>query len=71
MRRPRSQTIRDVINYLESIDLAIYGPCVHLDSGLIYPSQMDYDADDVIKYRNLYEKDQLEYINDIPGGTND
>ena len=56
MSRLQDKTLRNAVEYLESIGLAVYGPCMDLDTGFAYGAQMDYDADRVMKYRKLKEE---------------
>ncbi len=58
-RRPNNKTIRKVIEYLESVGLSVYGQCADLDAGVLYQSNMDYGADDVLKYIKV--KDWVNY----------
>lgn len=55
MSRPQARTIRAVVEHLESIGLAVYGPCLDLDDGERQGANMDYDADQVLRYRYLHE----------------
>ncbi len=58
--RPQAKTIKAVVEYLKAeLGLSVYGQNVNLNSGEEYPSLMDYDADDIIKYRKLVENDEL------------
>ena len=54
--RPSRATLHHVVHYLESIGLNVYGPCMDLDTGYRTGNCMDYDADQVVKYRKLKEK---------------
>lgn len=49
-------TIKRIVTLLESQGLAVYGPCVDLDTGMLIGANMDYDADQVLKYLNMKEK---------------
>lgn len=60
MIRPQNKTLRQVIEHLESIGLSVYGPNVDVETGLLYHSLKDYNAEDAIKYRRLYEHDEIE-----------
>lgn len=51
---PSPKTIKRVVEYLESIELGVYGPCVDLDTGTYYGANMDLGPDEVLKYRKLY-----------------
>lgn len=64
--RPQAATIRAVVEYLASIELNVYGPCADLKSGARFESGslMDYDADQVLQYRKLYEGDKLFDVNE-------
>ena len=57
MSRPRDETLWNLVEYLASIGLTVYGPCMDLDTGDATGSCMDFDGDAVVKYRSLKEKD--------------
>lgn len=57
--RPSPKTMVRVIEYLNSIDLHVYGPNCDLRTGEVYPSLRDYSGMDAVKYRKLFEKDEL------------
>lgn len=56
MSRPTDMTLRRAVQYLESIGLAVYGPCMDLGTGYRTGSNMDFNVDMVVKYRALKEK---------------
>lgn len=62
--RPNDQTLLKVIKYIESLDLCVYGPMTDLETGEEMPSNRDFDAEDVIKYRKLVENNELWYEGD-------
>ena len=66
MSRLQDKTLRNAVEYLESIGLAVYGPHMDLDDGSTEGSCMDYDAEAVLKYRKLKERDPT--IPHYPGG---
>lgn len=57
--KPNSRTVRRVVEHLEEIGLAVYGPCMDLSEGVDLGGYMDYHADEVIKYRKLKAKHSL------------
>lgn len=59
--RPHADTIRKVVEHLESIGLEVAGPNVNLETGQRFPAMRNYDGDEVVKYRQLVEKDALWY----------
>lgn len=58
-RPPANKTIRKVVEYLASLNLSIYGQCMNTETGQLFESFMDYDADDIIKLRALIRSDGL------------
>ena len=50
---PSRPTIRKVVEYLESIGLNVYGPCIDLNTGYQIGNNMDYDAEQVLRYQHL------------------
>ena len=56
--KPNNATIRKVVEYLaEELGLSVYGQCTHFDDegwAYEYPSNGDFDADDIIKLRKAY-----------------
>lgn len=62
--RPQPKTLQKVVNYLESIGLNVYGQSCNLDTGQEFNSLSDFDADDVVKYRKLYEQDAFWRIDE-------
>jgi hypothetical protein len=54
--RPNRNTLHNVVHYLAGIGLTVYGPCMDLDTGDRLGNLMDYDADQVVKYRALKER---------------
>jgi hypothetical protein len=59
MARPQAKTIRNVVAHLNEMGLFVYGQCTNLETGQAFPSNMDFDADDIIKYRRMLEKDEI------------
>lgn len=55
--RPQDRTIRQVVAYLESMGLGVYGPNTDLSDGELRGGFMDLSGDEVVKYRKLHEKD--------------
>ena len=49
MRRPRKQNIENVVRWLESIDISLYGPYMDTETGEEFGSLMDYDVKAAIK----------------------
>lgn len=56
LSNPRVETVRRVVDYLESIGLAVYGPAMDLQTGEATGANMDYDSEDVVQYRKLRAK---------------
>lgn len=55
-RRPNNATLRNVVEYLESIGLCVYGSHCDLDTKTLYTSGcQDFHAEDVIRYRKIEE----------------
>lgn len=54
--RPRNNTLRNVVNYLESIGLEIMGPCVDLETGIRFAAHRNFNAEQTVQYRKLYEQ---------------
>lgn len=65
MKRPRDKTIKEVIEYLNSIGLHVCGQNVDLDTGQVYPALRDFDPEEAVKYRRLYENDELRSEDDL------
>jgi hypothetical protein len=59
MTRPQNNTLAQMVRYLESIGLSVYGPCIDLQTGYRYGACMDYDAERVLRYRKLHEAGKL------------
>lgn len=65
MKRPMAQpryrraTIQKFLDYLEELDLQVYGPCYK--DGVEYQSNMDYDADDIVNRRNVVQTGKLTF----------
>lgn len=59
LKRPRDKTLIEVITYLESINLNVYGGGVNLDSGVTSFGCMDYSPENVVTYRKLYEAGKI------------
>lgn len=57
--RPQARTIRAVIEHLEEMGLEVMGPHTNLETGRRMGACMTYDADDVLRFRYLYEHDKL------------
>ena len=49
MRRPKEQTIENVVFWLESIGIGLYGPHMNTETGEELGSMMDYDTEEAIK----------------------
>lgn len=56
MKIPRPQTVRLVVEYLETLQLSVYGDCVNFESEIRTPGCRDYTAEDVIKLIKLKTK---------------
>lgn len=48
--RPRTDLLLNVVNYLESIGLQVYGPCMDLEDGQGFYGNMDFNSKDVITF---------------------
>jgi hypothetical protein len=59
VRRPTRKQIERVVNWLESIQVSLYGGNMDTETGQEYPSCMDYDVDDCIKRHDHIKKDTL------------
>jgi hypothetical protein len=59
MARPQDKTLKNVVQYLEDIGLSVYGPNVDLESGIRFHALRDFNPEEVIKYRKLYEYDNI------------
>ncbi|QVJ07723.1 hypothetical protein S1R3Y_000014 [Vibrio phage vB_ValP_VA-RY-3] len=57
MAKPRKQTLKNVIEYLDSLGLSVYGAYVDLDTGEAQPGCRDYSLEDIIKLDKLLEED--------------
>lgn len=65
IKRPRNKTLIEVITYLESINLNVYGSAVCLETGAKSFGLMDYTPENVVKYRKLLEAGKIaEEIDD-------
>lgn len=62
VRRPTTQSIKRVFKWLEETGLRVYGPNADLDKRVLYPSCMDYSAEDAIRFYKL--KDKLQEDNE-------
>lgn len=64
MKRPQAKTIRAVIEHLEAMGLEVMGPNVDPASGIEYYGNRCFTADEVVKYRRLYEADQITSLDE-------
>jgi len=64
MKRPNIKNIQHVVEWLESIDICLYGQNMDVECGFLYPSQMDYSWEDAIKRYNHVKNDTLEDIDE-------
>lgn len=64
MTRPNTKTIKNVVEWLESVDVYLYGQCMDVECGFLYPSQMDYSWEDAIKRYDHIRNDTLEDIDE-------
>jgi hypothetical protein len=55
-RRPTTQTLKRVYDWLRSQNLYVYGPAVDFDKGVQYTGQMDYDVPAMIRLEKLRKK---------------
>jgi len=55
-KRSQAANIRAVVAHLESLGLSVYGSYIDFENGIVGPGCMDYDADMILKYRRLREK---------------
>ena len=51
--RPTKQTIEDIVQWLSDEGLTVYGPAIDLNTGDRVGSCMDYDADAIVRARDL------------------
>ena len=63
MTRPRDKTILNLVKYLNSIGLNVYGQTTNLETGEEYCSNSDFAPEDIVKYRKLVEEDKLWNVN--------
>jgi hypothetical protein len=56
MKVPSKRTLREVIQYLETQGLNLYGDNVHLESEIRLPNLRDYTAEEAIKLIELRKK---------------
>lgn len=54
--RPQTRKLREVVEYLESIGLHVYGPNVDLDTRKKGPALRDFSAQEVLWYRRILEE---------------
>lgn len=59
IKRPRNQTLIEVITYLESINLNVYGSACDLETGEKSFGLMDYTPENVVQYRKLLEAGKI------------
>lgn len=65
MKRPmvqpryRRATIQKFLDYLEELDLQVYGPCYK--DGKQFHASMDYDVEDIISRRNTIAAGKLTF----------
>ena len=58
-KRPSATAIKEAVVYFESLGLNIYGANIDLKDGEVRPAQRDYSSNDVIRLRELIDKDLL------------
>lgn len=58
-RRPTNNNLRNIVEYLHSIGIYTYGSWTDLKTGEQRHGYMDLGAEDIVKYRKLYEKGEL------------
>lgn len=59
-RRPSTQTIKRVFDWLEEHQMSVYGPFVNLERKLIYGSNQDFDVVKAIRFATLQDKGQMK-----------
>lgn len=57
--RPRAKTLKEVVEYLNSIGLEVQGPNTDLNDGQELEGLMIFDAEEVAQYAKLYHADKL------------
>lgn len=62
MRKFQKKTIKEFQMFLEEMGLSIYGP--HMVGNTQYPGCMDYSAEEIVKRRKLFDKDQIDISED-------
>jgi hypothetical protein len=59
IKQPRASTVKRIVEHLESIGLGVYGPHIDLSDGELTGANMDFDADQVLRYRTLYNSKKI------------
>ena len=55
-RQPTARELRRVIEHIGSLGLSVYGPNVHIPSGLRYCGCRDFDAADILALRAFFNR---------------
>ncbi len=58
-KRPSPTAIREAVRYLDDLGLSIYGANIDLKDGEVRCGNRDFDAEGVIRLRQLTEQDAL------------
>jgi hypothetical protein len=58
-RRPSRRKIQDVVDWLASIDISLYGPCMDTETGAEVHALMDYTTTKALKRYEHIKKGTL------------
>ena len=63
-KRPQLKTIQEAVNFLGELGLSVYGGNLDLSDGEMRCGCRDYSAIDIVRIRELTEKDMIYDNND-------